>query len=772
LGERSLGLRELERYKDRELERRNLKWADAECANPEAPEDALKNLRYTAVEAILRGLKEAGQTEAPSPRSTAPSISTPAPVRLPDGARRGAALGNAFAEFDRQIVLMQGKHEADAKALEALRDCIATAANGEPMSPLDKRRVEKLAEAAERAEPCTEQRRQAVDAYFQATRSLMCKHPEELEFVAGRARLSMKWHRHREAWDAGRVLAAMNAENAEGNPGVLDSIIALQDAGLNTWSATESTRNYGRTVGLQLLDKAAELVPQIQLALASVHGLNGQQEYLQVHYPSGWHAACNRIAFLYTSMQDSRRGLEWAVRCAQVEQVGTVRGKICRQMFKTVVDQKAQELGTIDGYGKFDAASLEQLLLRNPTHPDEQVAALSELALIHARTHNRESSLRLIGESLRLQLISANQTPADDAAVPLSTTDLAIVLLSNDNVDGGLNKILHDAMLLWRQVLIDNKQLPQDFYLHVRALEAAHRETSVDNIVKLAVSASKPTWSALEAVALYGPPRVAEQLVENANFVAAMDDDSIVEVAYRLLRDNYDDGAKKLAAHVKADAPRDRFRRRLAQHFAKKRRFGEAVAIAGSIEDPLRRASAQALIALEQSAGDKTGSGLAGTQNNMFAYLRASKTENKKYVSRDDVVVACLWLAEAYMKHNENNHVDEVVRNAAQVLDVDDVNYLQLEVAKVAAHGGKYSLAESLYPLLGDGYRLPWQAEREGHVSALRFFCGDATDVLQANLCNAEANMDHVRRMVAMAEVLLLGAPDFSENWIWAQPEH
>jgi len=80
LGERSLGLRELERYKDRELERRNLKYADAECANPEAPEDATNNLKYTAVEGLLLGLKEGERAPNALPKV---SPSTPAPAAAP-----------------------------------------------------------------------------------------------------------------------------------------------------------------------------------------------------------------------------------------------------------------------------------------------------------------------------------------------------------------------------------------------------------------------------------------------------------------------------------------------------------------------------------------------------------------------------------------------------------------------------------------------------------------------------------------------------------------
>jgi len=81
LGERAIGLRELERYKDRELERQNLKYADADCANPDAPEDGARRLKYKAVEDQLLALKEADKTPPPKAELPAP---TPAPTPAPN----------------------------------------------------------------------------------------------------------------------------------------------------------------------------------------------------------------------------------------------------------------------------------------------------------------------------------------------------------------------------------------------------------------------------------------------------------------------------------------------------------------------------------------------------------------------------------------------------------------------------------------------------------------------------------------------------------------
>jgi len=192
--------------------------------------------------------------------------SKPAPPAQGGGV--GTPLGEALSELDRQIGLHRGKSQADAEALELLRDCIASTATGEPMSTLDKRRIERLAEAAEQADPCTGEGRRAVEAYFQATRVLMCKHPEGLEFIARRAQLALKWRQMDAAWVTGRVLAAMKAEHAEGHTSVLDAVIALQGSRNDLWSASEARKTASKKVALELLDEAKQAAEDIADASA------------------------------------------------------------------------------------------------------------------------------------------------------------------------------------------------------------------------------------------------------------------------------------------------------------------------------------------------------------------------------------------------------------------------------------------------------------------------------------------------------------------------
>lgn len=173
LGERAIGLRELERYKDRELERQNLKYADADSANPDAPEDGARRLKYKAVEDQLLALKEADKTPPPKAEPPAPTP-TPAPGPTPeqvsartkaDGLVSAAKELTAPAQIEQALGLVEQALRADAD------NAAAKAAKAD----LERRQIERDAQVSgmlEAARSLAEDRTTKDAALRQVSRAL------------------------------------------------------------------------------------------------------------------------------------------------------------------------------------------------------------------------------------------------------------------------------------------------------------------------------------------------------------------------------------------------------------------------------------------------------------------------------------------------------------------------------------------------------------------------------------------------------------------------
>jgi len=109
LGEKTLGLEQLEKFADREQEKGNLKWAESERQNPDGTDDAPKILKYAELKPRLDAMKNGEKTPPPKAASppTPPLVApTPAPAPQPnleEIARRAGEIAAAAASKSTEI---------------------------------------------------------------------------------------------------------------------------------------------------------------------------------------------------------------------------------------------------------------------------------------------------------------------------------------------------------------------------------------------------------------------------------------------------------------------------------------------------------------------------------------------------------------------------------------------------------------------------------------------------------------------------------------------
>jgi len=124
LGEKTLGLEQLEKFADREQEKGNLKWAESERQNPDGTDDAPKILKYAELKPRLDAMKNGEKTPPPKAASppTPPLVApTPAPAPQPnleEIARRAGEIAAAAASKSTEIRMRLENAQRDAEQRE------------------------------------------------------------------------------------------------------------------------------------------------------------------------------------------------------------------------------------------------------------------------------------------------------------------------------------------------------------------------------------------------------------------------------------------------------------------------------------------------------------------------------------------------------------------------------------------------------------------------------------------------------------------------------
>lgn len=175
--------------------------------------------------------------------------------------------GAPVAALDRRLHRLPDDAQADQAALTAIRGCVE--ASDAPLSEADRARFERLAAAAESADIRTPDGLTAVETFLRSTRELVCRRPLSADLLARRARLALRHHALREAWESGRLL--MLAPDDEQARATLD---ALAQAGLDAWRWSEARRVATKRLAIELLREA-------EAAAEQVHSVRSQSDLLR-----------------------------------------------------------------------------------------------------------------------------------------------------------------------------------------------------------------------------------------------------------------------------------------------------------------------------------------------------------------------------------------------------------------------------------------------------------------------------------------------------------
>jgi len=163
------------------------------------------------------------------------------------------------AALDRLLHRLPDDAQTDRAALAALRGCVE--ASGAPLSEADRDRFERLAGAAESADIRTPDGLAAVEAFLRSTRELMCSRPLPAELLSRRARLALRHHGLRDAWESGRLLT-LAADDVD----TRETLDALAQAGLDAWGWSEARRAATKRLAIELLREAENTAEQVDNA--------------------------------------------------------------------------------------------------------------------------------------------------------------------------------------------------------------------------------------------------------------------------------------------------------------------------------------------------------------------------------------------------------------------------------------------------------------------------------------------------------------------------